>query len=220
MVFVLKFRKLEQIILLLLICVIGNGQTILKFEADFTIIQKNKIANKSTIFKGQVSSNISEKISKYSLTFPNKETWILRDSTLALHKNDSLLKTFNVHQFENFSIINDLNAAFKKDYGLSELGFHQENVTQDSTKVFIKWLPPTALKDIFGSAVTCISDNLLHSVTLIDPLGNIASTVFFSNYTFFKNYPIPLKITSKIVGDKETIFKSIVFSNVKINNGS
>lgn len=48
----LAFKKLLQIGLLLLCSLIGYGQTIHKFEADFTIMQKNKIANLSTIFKG------------------------------------------------------------------------------------------------------------------------------------------------------------------------
>ena len=192
-------------------------QTFNNFEADFTNKEKYKFAQKSHLFKGSVKVNSIDQTSYFTLTFPNREKWLLKDSLLTQIVNDSVIQSINVGQFENFSLIKEVNSAIKKDYGLSEIGFTQKFTTADSSGVKVEWMPPTVLKEIFLMAITHISDNLLRSVFLFDTKGTLVSSTYFEDYLFIKNIPIPTKIMSKIVGDNEIVFKSLEFKNIKIN---
>ncbi len=192
-------------------------QTFNNFEADFTIKEKYKYAQTSHLFKGSVKVNSIDQTSYFNLTFPNREKWLLKDSLLTQIVNDSVIQSINVGQFENFSLIKEVNSAIKKDYGLSEIGFTQKYTTADSSGVKVEWMPPTVLKEIFLMAITHISDNLLRSVSLFDTKGALVSSTYFEDYLFIKNIPIPTKIMSKIVGDNEIVFKSLEFKNIKIN---
>ncbi len=192
-------------------------QTFNNFEADFTIKEKYKFAQISHLFKGSVKVNSIDQTSYFTLTFPNREKWLLKDSLLTQIVNDSVIQSINVGQFENFSLIKEVNSAIKKDYGLSEIGFTQKYTTADSSGVKVEWMPPTVMKEIFLMAITHISDNLLRSVSLFDTKGALVSSTYFEDYLFIKNIPIPTKIMSKIVGDNEIVFKSLEFKNIKIN---
>lgn len=192
-------------------------QTFNNFEADFTIKEKYKLAQKSHLFKGSVNVNSIDQTSYFTLSFPNREMWLLKDSLLTQIVNDSVILSINVGQFENFSLIKEVNSAIKKDYGLSEIGFTQKHTTADSSGVKVEWMPPTVMKEIFLMAITHISDNLLRSVSLFDTKQTLVSSTYFEDYLFIKNIPIPTKIMSKIVGDNEIIFKSLEFRNIKIN---
>lgn len=192
-------------------------QTFNNFEADFTIKEKYKFAQISHLFKGSVKVNSIDQTSYFTLTFPNREKWLLKDSLLTQIVNDSVIQSINVGQFENFSLIKEVNSAIKKDYGLSEIGFTQKNTTADSSGVKVEWMPPAVMKEIFLMAITHISDNLLRSVSLFDTKEALVSSTYFEDYIFIKNIPIPTKIMSKIVGDNEIVFKSLEFKNIKIN---
>lgn len=207
-----------QLLAILLSSVNCLGQNFSTFEAEFSIQEKYKKSQKSTLFKGKVLVNTLEQTSKFDLFFPSRETWILKDSILSKFRNDTLMRKVNVGHFDNFSIIKEISSAIKKDYGLSELGFTISDVKEDSIGIVTIWLPPTAMKSVFGNAVTIISDNLLKSITLYGQKGNIIANIFFENYQFFRNIPIPLKVISKIAGDTDTIFKSLQFNNIKINH--
>jgi hypothetical protein len=194
------------------------GQNFSIFEAEFSIKEKYKKSQKSTLFKGKVLVNTLEQTSKFDLFFPNRETWILKDSILSKFQNDTLTKKVNVGHFDNFSMIKEISSAIKKDYGLSDLGFTISDITEDSIGIVMNWLPPTAMKSVFSNAVTIISDNLLKSITLYDLNGNIVANTFFEDYQFLKNIPIPSRVFSKISGDTDTVFKSLQFNNIKINH--
>jgi hypothetical protein len=193
-------------------------QTFNIFEADFTIKEKYKSSQKSTIFKGSVLVNAIEQSSSFDLYFPTKEKWILKDSLLTKYTQDSIIRIVNIGDFNNFSLIREISSAIKKDYGLSELGFSQVDVKYDTSGITTDWSPPEAMKVIFSKAVTIVAENLLQSVTLFDIDGKIVTTTFFEDYIFIKNYPIPSKILSKVVGDTDTMFKSLVFKNISINH--
>ncbi len=193
-----------------------TGQSFVNFESDFTIKEKHKQAGITSLVRGSMSIDYLANLSEFKIYFPERERWVLKDSILTQYKDDSLLTSTVVGSFLENSFISDIISSSKNDYGLEDLGFVRKKIIDNNeSEIEVFWDVPHMMKDILSGASTFLKENLLTRVVFYDINNTIIISTFFEDYIFLKGKPISSKISSKIVGENEIIFRSIEFDNIK-----
>lgn len=189
------------------------------FSSDFTIkeIRENGEEKSSKLIIGQVEYFDTDQKSIYNISFPLKEKWIIQDSFLNKYSNDSLIYTKKVGSVNEFIMFKNILNYKDNDFGLSEQGFNIINVTNEDGELLLEWDPPKNFKTFLKRVTTNVKDNLLMGIIFEDVEGKEINKTFYDDYIIVKDLPVPQKITSQFAGQKENLYKSIAFKNVKVN---
>jgi len=197
-------------------CVSVQAQKFSRISSDFSILEKNTLKDTSFLVVGSLSYDLNEDHTIYDVTFPEKKIWEFRDSTLTVY--DSLYK---LERIDTIGLVSELS-VFKKilkdelsDFGLDQAGFKIADVHKADNSVLFRWTPPAQI-DFIKEILSKKENDNLTGLIVIDEYGKEINKTFYQDYQYIKDIPVPTRIKSHFVADKEQIFKEIQFRNVEI----
>jgi hypothetical protein len=196
----------------ILICQSG-----MSYKSKFTILENNEATAKNSITKGIVEYNKESDIMVMDIIFPEKQKWVLMDSTLKKYINDSLTGSQIVKGLQELSIFKELLNVRSTDFGLKSMGFSEKSVEKEENEIFIEWLPAKGYDKFISKANTSVKNNLLQSVIITDIENDDISSIFFEEYKVIDGFPIPTIIKQKVSGQQKNVYKIIKFSDIEIN---
>lgn len=193
-----------------------NAQKYHLFQARFSIKEKRTGTEKSTLMMGKVSYDNHQNKAEYYLSFPQKERWVIQDSTLHKYVGDSLVTTKVLGQVNDFIMFKNILEYKDNDFGLSSAGFVITSVQESDEELIMEWEPPSAFKSFLKKVITHVKDNLLMGIVFYDVEGKEINKTFYENYQIIKDLPVPMKIVSQYSGNEQQLYKSITFDNVVV----
>jgi hypothetical protein len=193
-----------------------NAQKYHLFQAGFSIKEKRTGTEKSTLMMGKVSYDNHQNKAEYFLSFPQKERWVIQDSTLHKYVGDSLVTTKVLGQVNDFIMFKNILEYKDNDFGLSSAGFVITSVQESDEELIMEWEPPSAFKSFLKKVITHVKDNLLMGIVFYDVEEKEINKTFYENYQIIKDLPVPMKIVSQYSGNEQQLYKSITFDNVVV----
>lgn len=207
------------IFIFILACCLSNALNAQKyhlFQAGFSIKEKRTGTEKSTLMMGKVSYDNHQNKAEYFLSFPQKERWVIQDSTLHKYVGDSLVTTKVLGQVNDFIMFKNILEYKDNDFGLSSAGFVITSVQESDEELIMEWEPPSAFKSFLKKVITHVKDNLLMGIVFYDIEEKEINKTFYENYQIIKDLPVPMKIVSQYSGNEQQLYKSITFDNVVV----
>ncbi|HRD05908.1 MAG: hypothetical protein U0V54_12590 [Saprospiraceae bacterium] len=186
------------------------------FQAGFSIKEKRTGTEKSTLMMGKVSYDNHLNKAEYFLSFPQKERWVIQDSTLHKYVGDSLVNTKVLGQVNDFIMFKNILEYKDNDFGLSSAGFVITSVQESDEELIMEWEPPSTFKTFLKKVITHVKDNLLMGIVFYDVEEKEINKTFYENYQIIKDLPVPMKIVSQYSGNEQQLYKSITFDNVVV----
>jgi hypothetical protein len=127
--------------------------------------------------------------------------------------------TVSVQQSESLSTTNELLYYFINnkvaDLGLSKEGFRLAGSNREDSLTVTTWQAPPALKEI--DRIKIVFDKMLPVYAeYLWTDGSVKKKIFYSRYSDFRNFRIPLRITEiSFQGKADSTIRLSVFSNVR-----
>lgn len=186
------------------------------FYADFSIKQKSTKEDKYNLIVGKI--DFDNKLNKaiYNIHFPQKEQWVIQDSFVYKYKNDTLVNTSKVGIVNDYLFFKQIIEHKDNDFGLSEYGFASVGVVEYEDHISMEWEPPAQFKTFLKKAYTQVKDNLLMGVIFVDNNDVEINKTFYDNYENVNDLPVPMKISSHYIAEKEELFKTITLRKVRL----
>jgi len=213
----------------LVFCILPHflmGQYFFRIKADFSI--KEKHADGSLrILLGKVYYDTNHKKIVYDISFPEKELWVLKDTSYYLYKNDALVEVNTSLIFPEFSVFHLVLNGGMKDYGLADHPVIKLKDIEKTEDGLIKTFGPKAgYEQNLGRIRMFTKDRRLHAVLFYNVDDRLMSRQFFEDYAIIKGLEFPKKIIQFIYPNpeyhtklKEDDFSLIqtTFDNIQIN---
>lgn len=215
-------RTTGLILLFLVTTLVVNAQQFYRVKADFTIKEKHANGN-SQLVVGTVYYDKGAKKIVYSITFPEKETWVSSDTTTYKFASGKLASKHKVPFTTEFSIFHiSLNGKLP-NYGLEGSYYSIKKVEKENGMVITTWEPDPQLKGAFGNVIMSNKDKKLYGIVFMDTKGKVKSKQFYRNYTNTHGFEFPTEVieisyTPKGENKKITTYKNIVVDDLRENN--
>jgi hypothetical protein len=209
-------RFLLPVICILLFNLTAIAQTNYRIQAEFTIKEK-KTDGTTHLIMGRVFYDKFIKKLVYDISFPEKETLVITDSTLYKIVNNKIAERKYYPSLNDFTIFHlSLNEDLSY-FGLNNSPYQLAEVTKDKGMVISTWKAPKTLSEQLGDAVISQKEKRLYGMVFYSPSGQIITKHFFKNYNNFRGLEFPQEmIQITYSGDKE-LYKVTSFKNVLIN---
>lgn len=197
----------------------AQSQIFYRIEADFVMKVKTSSGQQQlTVGKVFYDKNVNQIV--YDISFPEKEIWLQKDTTLYRIVDSKVLGQQSIPTMLEFSIFSLVLNGHLADYGLKNTRFSIKKVERIDNSVISTWEPPKELKVIFGDVLLSNVNQQLNGIVFKSSSGAIISRQFFRNYTRVKGVSFPLEIIKEIyVADKKNI-EVTTFNNILINDYS
>jgi len=193
-----------------------QAQLFSTLSADFSILEKNTLKDTSFLVIGSLTYDLSEDLTTYNVTFPERKTWKFSGVQLTVY--DSLGK---IEKVDSIGMVSELS-IFKKilkddlsDFGLEEAGFTITEIQKDGRAVIMQWKPPAHMSFIKNILSREEKGNLT-GIIVIDEYGKEINKTFYQEYILVGNIPVPTKIKSHFKGKEEQIYKELQLRGVEI----
>lgn len=215
------FRALAYIYvpILVLVCAISNGLVAQKynhFVAKFSILEKNTLKDSTSLVYGHISYDLKKNETVYTLTFPQKEVWNFRDSTLTRSGIDSVKTRKEYMDLGKLSIYQKLLTHQLEDFGLEEAGFKMKEMDEIGTKIIIEWEPPKVAASFLDRVITEVENNKLQAVAFIDIDEKPINRTYYQDYIKVNNISVPTRVKSYFKAEKQELFRILNFSEIEI----
>jgi hypothetical protein len=209
-------RFLLPVICILFFNLTAIAQTNYRIQAEFTI-KERKSDGTTHLIMGRVFYDKFIKKLVYDISFPEKETLVITDSTLYKIVNNKVAERKYYPSLNDFTIFHlSLNGDLSY-FGLNNSPYKLSDVSKDKDMVISTWKAPSNLSDQLGDAVISQKEKRLYGMVFYNPTNQIISKHFFKNYDNFKTLEFPLEmIQITYSGDKE-LYKVTTFKNVLVN---
>jgi hypothetical protein len=195
------------------------GQHYFRLKADFSIKEKyqdGKMAlNMGTVYYDKVIDKLV-----YKMTFPEKETWVFKDTTFYRFIG-STIKSKQMLPFNPAATIfnNILNNTIH-NFGLEKSLYKISKVEKDKDLVITTWLPDKKLEKAFGKVVTSKKDNKIYGIAFYSPTNELIKKQFFKNYIKAAGLDFPTEVTEihYLTSGRElkvTTYKNVVINELK-----
>ena len=195
-----KIDFMKKILFLLLLGVLtANAQQFYRVKADVSI--KDKLSNGSyRLTVGKVYYDKTSLKVIYKLTFPQKETIIIKDTTLYKITKDSVLVQ-SVLASNEFSIFHLALSGKLADYGLNSGNvakiYKISKVEKDKDgRVITTWsVIEKQLMKTLGKIKMANVNKKLDAIAFYDPKDKLLSQQFFKEYSNFNGVEFPKQVT-------------------------
>jgi hypothetical protein len=188
-------------IILLSLPKITFGQTFYRFKSDFSIKEK-LVDGTYRLTMGKVYYDKVEKKVVYKLSFPKRETHVIKDTLIFTFdenkKNISKVKTGLIPEFTIFHL--SLTGKLS-DYGLKpkdgEKSIYKITKVEKKDKGIVSTWSPTEeqFKKVFGEIRMMNVNKKLDAMVFYNPRGVILSQQYFKKYFTVKGVSFPTEIT-------------------------
>lgn len=195
-----KIDFMKKILFLLLFGVLtAHAQQFYRIKADVSI--KDKLSNGSyRLTVGKVYYDKTSLKVIYKLTFPQKETIIIKDTTLYKITKDSVLVQ-SVLASNEFSIFHLALSGKLADYGLNSGNvakiYKISKVEKDKDgRVITTWsVIEKQLMKTLGKIKMANANKKLDAIAFYDPKDKLLSQQFFKEYSNFNGVEFPKQVT-------------------------
>jgi len=194
-----------------------NSQIFFRIRADFMIKAKSP-DGKQQLTSGKVyyDKNINQIV--YEITFPEKETWVQRDTVLYKIINEEVKDKQHIPSLIAFTIYNLVLNGNLSDYGLKKSKFKIINVEKSEGGIISTWEPPAELKKFFGNVQLLNVNQQLNGIVFKNNSGEIVSRQFFRNYINVKGLSFPQEIVRENHIDGQIAYELTTYSKILIND--
>ncbi len=212
-----KFLILPGIVLLVLISKTIAGQSFYRIESDISIKTKTQ-GGQGNLTLGKVFYDRTNRKMVYSITFPEKEIWVVKDSLSMVYHNDSLFQKNIINPFIETTVFHKCLEGKLNDFGLKGSAYQIEKVEKDGNMVITTWKPPANLASKLGQIVTSTVNNSLYGVVIKTPLDEILSKQIYKNYSVVSGLKVPSEIIQVMYKDNTEVYQVITLTNIVVNN--
>ncbi len=192
-------------------------QYFFRISTDFVIKAKSPAGEQSlTVGRLFYDKNIKQIV--YELSFPEKETWVQKDTTLYKIANSKITEKQQIPAGIDFSIYNLALNGNLADYGLKKTRFKIAKVEKSEGAVLSTWEPTEESKKFLGDIIVSNTNQQLNGIVFKNSKGEVASRQFFRNYIKVKGLLFPMEVIKEtyINGQKE--YEITTFKNILIND--
>ena len=210
-------KKLLLILFFAGVFVNSKGQEAYRFHSDFLFRAKG-MDSLFRVTKGEVFYDKNIKTLVFNNTFPRKERYVLKDTTMYLFSNDSLIrKQRNLIPPEHTMSSYLLSSTFS-NYGLDKAGFNISNVEKKKGIVVTSWIPNGAIGQFVGKILIANKNKQLYSVVIYDKDMKLITRQIFKKYQDIEGTQVPSEILSvTYYGDTSKYVQITNLSNIKLN---
>lgn len=195
---------------------LANSQDYYRFKSDFVIKSKTPEGKQQlTVGKVYYDKNIKKII--FDITFPEKEIWVQKDTTLYKIVNNSIVEEQNTPNIAEFTIYHLILNGNLTDYGLKNTKFKITDVEKAGKSIISTWEPPEELKDKIGPILMQNTNQQLTGIVFKNPEGEIISRQFIRNYLQIKGLSVPQEIINEVHIEGKKYYEITDFSNTVIN---
>ncbi len=198
------------------------GQQFFRMKADFSIKEKTA-EGKERLTMGQVYYDKNSKKIVYNVRFPEKETWVIIDTSLYRIVGKEIKEVRKVPAIAEFSIFHlSLNGNIK-DYGLKQSFYAVDKIEKEGDMVITTWKAPEKLSKVFGKVVMSQKERKLYGVVFFTPADVLVSKQFFKNYSNVNGLEFPTEIIQvTYIKNQEnyqvTTYKNIIVDDMQEDN--
>lgn len=188
-----------------------------RISTDFTIKAKTPTGEQQlTIGELFYDKNIKQIV--YSVRFPEKETWVQRDTVLYKIIDSKVISKQSIPSGIELSIYNLVLNGNLSDYGLKKMRFKIIKVEKSEGKVISTWEPPAQLKKYLGDILLSNVNQQLDGIVFKNNAGEVVARQFFRNYIKVKGLSFPQEIIKESYINGQKIYELTTFSNILIND--
>jgi len=190
-----------------------------RISTDFVIKAKSPSGTQQlTIGELFYDKNIKQIV--YNIRFPEKETWIQKDTSLYKIVDSRVISRQTIPSGTELSIYNLVLNGDLSDYGLKKMKFTIKNVEKEGDNVISTWEPPVQLRKYLGDILISNSNQLLNGIVFKDKTGQVIAREFFRNYIRVKGISFPREIIKENLVNGQKVYELTTYSNIKINDVS
>lgn len=199
------------------------GQEYFRLKADFTVKIKQSDGT-MTLTKGKLYYDKNFKELIYDITFPEKEKWVSRDTSLYKIRQDTVFERITIPSVNEFTVFHlSLNAGLS-DYGLKNSIYRIHKVEKKDDLILSWWNIPEEASTILDYVVLAKKENRLESMVMLNDDEKIISRQFFRDYTHIDAFEFPQQIIQIIYDEtggenyQVTEFKNLAVNDMSDNN--
>jgi len=205
------------LLLLLFVSSTSFAQQFYRIKTDFSIKQKNADNTTSLTIGTAYYDKLAKKLI-YKISFPEKETWVFKDTLLYVFKNGVFFTKIKSILLPEFSIFHLALNNKLSDYGLKDSQFKIDKVEKEKSMVITTYKPSPKIAKTLGNVLVSTVDTKLNGVIFYTVKGEIASKIFYKEYKSFSGFAFPTKVTQFTYGKGEslqqTTYKNIVIDQM------
>jgi hypothetical protein len=204
------------VILCILFSVSARSQYYFRIECDISI--KNKIeGGEGALVLGRAYYDKNRDQLVYDIRFPEKEVWVVKDTTIYILKDNEVTTSQNISQYNQSTVFHKILEGQLNNYGLQGSVFSIESIVREDEMVVTTWIPRTEAKQL-GTILTSTLNDVLYGVVFKNFEGAIIGRQLFRNYTVVSGLNVPTEIIQVFYRDEQEEYQVFSFSNIKINN--
>lgn len=197
-----------------------SAQEYYRVSTNFTVkIKKSDGSQNLTKGKVYYDKNYNELI--YKIFFPEKEKWILKDTSLIKTRNDTMYAKASIPSINEFTVFNLALNSNLTDFGLKNSIYEIIKVEKKNGLTLSYWRVPEQTSTMLNYVVVAKKDNRLESVAMVGNNSNIISRQFFRNYFKIGAFEFPRQIVQIIydnTGGKN--YQVTDFEHIQVNEWS
>lgn len=198
---------------------ITRGQHFFRITADITIKQK-KTTGESSLVMGRVYYDKTVKKIVYTINFPEKEIWVINDTSICKIVNNKLISSQKALSIAEFSIFHLALNGNLNNYGLNHKNsfYKIDKVEKENDMVITTWLPDKKLSSIFGKVVMSNKNKKLSGIVFFKADGEVLNKQFFRNYTNSNGCEFPTEIVKIAYKEDGENYEITTFNNIIIDD--
>jgi hypothetical protein len=208
-------------LIFLIVVKVTFAQQFFRIKTDFSIKQKNADNTISLTIGTAYFDKLSKKL-VYKITFPEKETWVFKDTTFYIFKNDKFFTKKKSILIPEFSIFNLALNNKLADYGLKDSPFKISNIEKEKDMIITTYKPSGKISKSMGDILISTVDKKLNGVIFYTAKKDISTKIFYKNYQNFAGLSFPTKVTqftyAKGENLQQTTYKNIVIDQLNEDN--
>ena len=152
----------------------------------------------------------------YKISFPEKEVWVFKDTTMYVFKNGKFFtkkKSIMIPEFSIFHLALSNNLA---DYGLKNTAFKVDKIEKDKGMVITSYKPSGKMSLGIGKIMLSSVDKKLNGVIFYAPNNELTSKIFYKDYINSKGLAFPTTVTQFTYVKGENISRT-TYKNVLVD---
>lgn len=196
---------------------LSHAQHQYRIKTDFSIKTKVKGKPEGQLIIGTCYYDLNQGRLVYDISFPEKEIWVIEDTTHWVVRNDSVVNRKPTQIKPSLSV---LHLSLKQElahYGLKNSIYKVSTVKNEGELVITTWQPPLQYRKRMGQIAISNKNKQLHGVLFYHPKGNVLRKQFFKNYVVINGLPFPSEVIDIIYDADKEILQQTTYSNPTIN---
>lgn len=202
--------------IVLLLSLTGKAQYYYRIECDISIKQKVE-GGEGMLILGRAYYDKSKDQMVYDIRFPEREVWVIRDTSVYIHSNGQIQHIRAIDQYNQSTIFHKILEGNLKNYGLEESIYRVSDIERSGDMVITRWKPSSG-QSLLGDILTSTIDDALYGVVFKNSAGKIIGRQLFREYTLVQGLHVPTEIIQVFYRDNHEEYQIFTLSNIRINN--